>query len=160
MSDHNGFAKSSTAEVVAVCVSSGGVPKHPVAAADVLQCGLDGDGHSHKKHRRAHRAVSIQDMELLEDLMAEGYPVEPGVIGENVTVRGLNIQQLEPGDRLRFEDGPVLELTEPRKPCYVLNKIHPSIKDAVVGRCGFLASVVRTGRLFPAQRITVERNHH
>jgi magnesium transporter len=33
---------------------------------------------------------------------------------------------MSPGDRLRFEDGPILELTEMRKPCFVLDKIHPA----------------------------------
>lgn len=145
-------------EVVAVCVSPGGVPKLPVDEAEVCPEGLIGDGHAHEKHRRPHRAVSIQDVELLDELIAEGYFVAPGVIGENVTVRGLRVQALAPGDRLRFANGPVLELTEPRKPCYVLDKIDPALKAAVVGRCGFLARVVTSGRLAPGQRITVDRS--
>ena len=80
----------------------------------------------------------------------------PGIMGENLTARGLNVQQLAPGDRLCFQDGPVLELTEPRKPCFVLDAIHPALQQAVVGRCGFLARVERVGRLHSGQRITVE----
>jgi MOSC domain-containing protein YiiM len=143
-------------EVVAVCISSGGVPKRRVTSAQVTGDGLVGDGHAHQKHCRPHRAVSIQDLELLDELRAEGYPVGPGIMGENVTVRGLNVQQLAPGDRLRFENGPTVELTEPRKPCFVLDAIDPALQVAVVGRCGFLGSVVRTGRLFPGQHIVVE----
>lgn len=143
------------AEVVAVCLSPGGVPKRPVNDAQVGDEGLLGDGHNHEKHRRLHRAVSIQDAELLDELQAEGFPVAPGVIGENLTVRGLHVQQRAPGDRLHFEQGPVLELTEPRKPCYVLDAIHPAIQAAAVGRCGFMARVVQPGRTFPGQRIVV-----
>ena len=143
------------AEVVAVCVSGGGVPKTLVSAAEVSTNGLADDGHDHKKHNRPDRAVSIQDLELLKELQADGYPVGPGIMGENLTVRGLHVQRLAPGDRICFADGPVLELSEPRKPCFVLDKIHPALKDAVVGRCGFLASVVQTGRLFAGQRISV-----
>jgi len=144
------------ATVIAVCVSPGGVPKQTVSVAEVQADGLVGDGHSHEKHRRPHRAVCIQDMELLDQLRAEGYPVEPGTMGENLTVRGLNVQQMAPGDLLRLEDGPVLELTEARKPCYVLDAIHPTIQQAVVGRCGYFARVVTPGRVFPGQRITAQ----
>lgn len=150
-------ARSPFAEVVAVCISGGGVPKLPVERAEVCHEGLLGDGHDHEKHRRPHRAVSIQDLELLDELRAEGFPVGPGVMGENLTVRGLNVQALSPGDRLCLEDGPTLELSEPRKPCFVLDKIDPKLQSAVVGRCGYLARVLVPGRLVPGQRIAVIR---
>lgn len=144
------------AEVVAVCISDGGVPKQSVEGADLTVDGLLGDGQEHEKHRRPHRAVSIMDVELIEDLKEEGYPVEPGTIGENLTVRDLNVQSMSVGDRIRFENGPVIELAELRKPCFVLDKIHPKLKEVVVDRCGFLARVVETGHFAPGQRITVE----
>ncbi len=144
--------------VVATCISAGGVPKEPVDRVEVTFDGLVGDGHAHEKHRRADRAVSIQDLELIEQLAAEGYTLAPGVMGENITVRGIGVQRLAPGDRLRFEGGPVLELASMRKPCYVLDAIHPDLKDAVVGRCGFLCRVLETGVLSPGQRVIVERH--
>jgi len=147
----------SAPRLVAVCISTGGIPKIPVDAADVTVDGLVDDGHDHEKHCRPDRAVSIQDIELLDVLKTEGYDVAPGVIGENLTVRDLHVQQLAVGDRLRFENGPVIELTQPRKPCFVLDAVHPDLKDAVVGRCGFMAAVVETGQFAPGQRITVER---
>jgi len=148
-------AGETRAEVVAVCISPGGVPKLPVDKAEVTTDGLVGDDRDHEKHRRPDRAVSIQDIELLEDLQGEGYEVGPGVIGENLTVRNLHVQRLSVGDRLHFENGPVLELCEVRKPCFVLDKIHPKIKEVVVGRCGFLSRVVKTGEFFPGQHISV-----
>ncbi len=155
-----GTRQAQDAVVVAVCISTGGVPKRPVDGAEVTAAGLAGDGHDHEKHCRAHRAVSIQDLELLEQLETEGFSVGPGVIGENLTVRGLNVQRLAPGNRLHFQNGPVLELSEPRKPCYVLDQVHPAIRQAVVGRCGFLARVIESGRVFPGQRVSVEINGH
>jgi MOSC domain-containing protein YiiM len=144
---------SGCAEVVAVCISTGGVPKLPVAEAQVVADGLVGDGHNHEKHRRPHRAVTIQDIEILELLKAEGYPVGPGVLGENFTVRGLNVQQRCPGEVLCFENGPIIELTEVRRPCYVLDAIHPALQEAARHRCGYLGRVLREGRVFPGQRI-------
>jgi MOSC domain-containing protein YiiM len=148
---------ASTATIVAVSLSAGGIPKRNVEQAEITLAGLVGDGHAHEKHRRAQRAVSVQDVELFDQLVAEGYAVGPGIMGENLTLRGLNVQQLAAGDRLYLENGPVLELTEPRKPCYVLDAVHPQLKEAVVGRCGFLCRVVQSGTCRVGQRITVER---
>lgn len=147
-----------TGVVVAVCISPGGVPKRLVDQAVVRPEGLVGDGHDHEKHRRPDRAVSVQDLELIEELAAEGYSVGPGVMGENITVRGLNVQSLAVGDRLRFEGGPTLELALVRKPCYVLDAIHPDLKTAVVGRCGFLCRVAETGELRPGQNVAIQRH--
>jgi len=147
---------AAAAEVVAVCISPGGVPKKLVDSAVVNPDGLVGDRQDHETHRQMHRAVLIQDIELLDELKGEGYPVAPGVMGENVTVRNLNVQRLAPGCRLVFENGPILELSEPRTPCHVLRQIHDGLEEAVVGRGGFLARVEKTGRLHPGQRVTVE----
>lgn len=149
--------ETAVAEVVAVCTSPGGVPKLPLASAEVRTDGLVGDAHDHDKHRSPKRAVSIQDLEILEALNAEGFALEPGTIGENLTVRGLHVQALSVGDHLHFEEGPVLELSEPRKPCFVLDKIDPMLKEVIVGRCGFMARVVKEGELKPGQRVLVDR---
>lgn len=146
-----------SATVLAVNISRGGLPKKPVNTARVDLNGLCGDGHEHEKHCRPDRAVTIQDIELLDELRLEGFPLAPGLMGENLTVRGLGVQSLSPGDRLVFSGGPVLELTKIRKPCYVLDQIDPRLKETVVGRCGFLARVVQPGDLQPGQSITVER---
>ena len=146
------------ASVVAVCISDGGIPKTPQVAAAVNLEGLAGDAHAHEKHRRLDRAVTIQDAELLEELRTEGFALVPGAMGENLTVQGLHVQRMKPGDRLIFEDGPVLELSQVRKPCYVLDAIDPQLKELVVGRCGFLARVVKPGQLRPGQRIRIEGN--
>lgn len=143
------------AVVVAVNISAGGIPKHPVSHALLTFEGLQGDQHDHEKHRRLDRAVSVQDIELLDEIRAEGYVVSPGTMGENVTVRGLGVQRLSPGERLRFESGAILELTAVRKPCFVLDAIDPRLKEAVVGRCGFMARVIAPGELRPGQKITV-----
>lgn len=146
------------ATLVAVNISAGGIPKLPTPAARLNLGGIEGDLHEHEKHRRADRAVSIQDLELLDELREEGYAVGPGLMGENLTVRNLQVQSLTVGDRLQFDSGAVLELTSVRKPCFVLDSIDPKLKEAVVGRCGFMAKVIATGVLRPGQKITVQRS--
>ena len=141
--------------ITAVCVSPGGIPKLPVDSARVTVDGLEGDGRNHAKHAKPERAVSIQDEELLEELRVEGYAVGPGIVGENLTVRDLDVQRLQPGTRLELSGGVVLELVEPRKPCFVLDAIDPKLKEAVVSRCGFMARVATEGVVEPGETIRV-----
>jgi MOSC domain-containing protein YiiM len=145
--------------VIAVNISDGGIPKRNVGQAEVTADGLVGDGQAHAKHRRPHRAVTIMDIELIAQLAAEGYEVGPGTLGENLTVRDLHVQQLSVGDRLHFDQGPVLELAEVRRPCFVLDAVDPQLKDNVVGRCGYLCRVVQGGTFRVGQQISVTRGH-
>ncbi len=141
--------------IVAVCISPGGIPKTPVLKADLTSAGFVGDSHDHEKHIRPDRAVLIQDEERLEEFRREGFALEPGMLGENLTVRGLNVQGLPPGTKLRIENGPLLQLTESRKPCFVLDQIDPRLQSIVAGRCGYLARVLETGWASTEQRIGV-----
>jgi MOSC domain-containing protein YiiM len=143
------------ASVLAVCISSGGIPKTPVLQAELVAAGIVGDNHNHDKHIRPHRALLIQDVEILDKLKREGFSVGPGVLGENLTVRGLDVQGLSPGTRLRLHEGPLIELTEPRRPCYVLDQIDLRLQTAVAGRCGYLACVIEPGRVFEGQGIDI-----
>lgn len=143
-----------TPQVIAVCASGGGIPKIPLRRANVTTSGIEGDAHAHDKHNRPDRAISLFDLELLNDLVAEGFPLRPGSAGENLTVAGLHVQSLPRGTRLRI-GAVVLQLEEPRKPCYVLDAIDERLKDAIVGRCGYMASVIQPGVLCPAMEIEV-----
>jgi MOSC domain-containing protein YiiM len=133
------------AEVAAVRISSGGVPKRPVRQSRVICEGRPGDGHNHDRHRRPHRAVCIQDLGLLENPRAAGFAVGPGVVGENLMVRSPRVQKCAVDDLLHCDNGPAFELTEPQEPCHVLDTIRPAIRHVVVGRCGFMTSAIEGG---------------
>lgn len=143
--------------IVSVNISGGGIPKHAVDVATVTARGLDGDLHDHEKHNTPLQAVSILDLEDIEDLRHEGFAVAPGATGENMTVRGLDVDDLVLGDRLRLSGGVLLELTKRRKPCYVLDAIDPELKTVIVGRCGFYAKVLAEGEIRPGETIDVCR---
>jgi MOSC domain-containing protein YiiM len=97
----------------------------------------------------------LLDLEILQQLQAEGYRVEPGAIGENLTFVGVDVQSLPNGTRLAIGDEVLIRLEQPRKPCYVLDPIDPKLKDVVVGRCGFMASVERGGTIRPGMSVRV-----
>jgi MOSC domain-containing protein YiiM len=140
--------------VVAVCISPGGVPKRPLDTAEVTIEGIRGDLHAHAKHNRLDRALSLFDLEILQRLIQEGFPLEPGTIGENLTVEGLHVQELPAGTLLEIGDV-LVRLEEHRKPCYVLDAIDPRLKEVISGRCGYMASVVRGGVIHPGMTISI-----
>ncbi|MBI3837187.1 MAG: MOSC domain-containing protein [Planctomycetia bacterium] len=150
------------ARVIAVSASPGGVPKWPLKAACVTTAGLVGDGHAHQKHNRPDRALSLLDLEIIDQLRDEGFDLQPGTLGENLSVANLSVQQMPPGTLLSIGDV-VLKLEQPRKPCYVLDHIDPRLKDVLVGRCGYMASVVQGGMIRPGMEIVnitaIEQSH-
>ena len=87
--------------VLQVNISPGGVPKLPVERAWVGSAGLDGDAHHHHYvHGGPHRAVSLLGIEAIERVQADGHPIEPGAVGENLTTTGIELARLPIGTRL------------------------------------------------------------
>ena len=139
-----------------MCGSTGGIPKKPLPYCWANSAGLDGDAHNHAKHGRPDRAIRIFDLESLQELRAEGFDLRPGSAGENLTVVGLHVQNMRPGTLLRIGNV-LLRLETPRKPCYVLDAIDERLKDAIVGRCGFMASVLEEGLVSAGMMIAVNQ---
>ena len=131
-----------------------GIPKLPQTQISLVEdFGVDGDRHAGSRTRQ----VSLMEQEVLDALAAEEMPVGPGILGENLTVRGLRFSQLRPGDRLRAGPDAVLEVSEPRTPCKTLTPVDPRLPDAIQGRAGLLCRVIRGGILHPGDRIVCEQ---
>lgn len=140
--------------VVAVCLGSGGIPKHAVESAVVQELGLVGDGHRFKFHGGAHRAVCLFAVEDYATLRADGVACdEPGTFGENVLTEGLDYAQLRPGDELAIGDELVIAIHDVREPCGTLRKLDKRFPDLMLGRSGFVCSVVRGGTVRAGMRI-------
>jgi MOSC domain-containing protein YiiM/GNAT superfamily N-acetyltransferase len=122
--------------VLHVNVSPGGVPKLPVDQAWIGAQGLDGDAHRHRYvHGGPHRAVSLLAIEAIERVQADGHPIEPGSVGENLTTTGIELSRLPIGTRLRIGDRVVLELSGAAGPC---NVIEGAFRDGKSGRISIL----------------------
>jgi MOSC domain-containing protein YiiM/GNAT superfamily N-acetyltransferase len=107
--------------VLQVNVSPGGVPKLPVERAWVGELGLAGDRHHHDTvHGGPHRAVALLAIEAIERVQADGHPIEPGSVGENLTTIGIELATLAPGTRLAIGSELVLEIASPANPCDVI----------------------------------------
>ncbi|MDB4886051.1 MAG: uncharacterized protein JWN79_1489 [Gemmatimonadetes bacterium] len=92
-----------TGRVAGLHRSDGGVPKLPVDRATVLATGMAGDRQANRRfHGGPMRALCVYSGELLDALAAEGHPVAPGLLGENVLLTGLDWSAVRPGVRLRI----------------------------------------------------------
>ena len=142
-------------QVVSVNTSEGGIPKPPRESAFVSTAGLDGDGHDHESHRSPLQAVSMIDGEILDSLRDEGFDLAPGDLGENLTLRGVRIQECALGDRVRFSSGLELEITKVRTPCYVLDSISTEFKRILWNRCGMYGRVFNEATISPGDSVEV-----
>jgi MOSC domain-containing protein YiiM len=115
------------ASVGSINVSDGGVPKLPRRTAMIRTSGVEGDRQRDLRfHGGPDRAVSLYSLDLVDALRAEGHPIVPGSIGENLTFSGVHWSDVVPGARLQV--GQVeLEVVKYAHPC---QKIVASFRDA------------------------------
>jgi hypothetical protein len=131
--------------VVAVSTS----PRHrfskvPVEVVDLVAGhGIAGDAHAgptvqHLSRKRWRpdlpnlRQVHLLHSELLDALRDQGFAVEPGDVGENITTRGLDLLGLPTGTRLHLGGSAVVELTGLRNPCVQLDRFSDGLMKAVL----------------------------
>ena len=149
------------ARIVQVNVSNGGVPKLPVDEAHVGRLGLDGDAVNHPKiHGGPERAVCLFPMELIEALRAEGHPISPGDVGENLTVAGLDWAALD-AEAVLDVGAARLQLTTRVEPCKTIAGAFADgqfkrIKPArVPDQTRWYARVLREGTVRPGDPVEV-----
>jgi MOSC domain-containing protein YiiM len=112
-------------------VSAGGVPKLPVAEARLTRLGVEGDRQRNRRfHGGPQRAVCLYSLDRIQDLIAEGHPIAPGTVGENITVEGLDWATVVPGVSLVVGEAE-LQVTSYATPCKTIRK---SFKDGDIER--------------------------
>lgn len=135
----------------------------------VARGGIVGDRWRHSQiHGGPRKAILLIAAEGIEELAAQGFPVYPGALGENITTRGLDRRSLRPGQRYRAGEV-VIELSGIRVPCRTLNVYGKGIQAAMYdaqtragdpaslrwGLSGFYASVVRAGVIHAGDAISL-----
>lgn len=126
-------------------------PLHSVAelAADH---GIVGD---HRAGARTDRALNIVDERHIEALAAAGYDVRPGSLGENLVVRGLDLDGLPLGTRLRLGETAVARIESARHGCANLKYIHADFPEAAAGRIGHMCAVDKGGEVRVGDAVVV-----
>jgi MOSC domain-containing protein YiiM len=133
-----------------------GIPKRPVSELTITPAGVEGDFNrwrTEKANGDPDQAVLLLSQEILAGLRREGWPVQPGELGENLTLADLPLDALRPGARVRA-DGVELEVTKPCDPCrilftlpYVGVKRGPEFLRVMLGRRGWYARVLQGGTI-------------
>lgn len=120
----------------------------------VTPLGIEGDKHRNMQvHGGPNKAVLMIAAEQIDGLVAKGFAVYPGALGENLTVTGLDPREWHAGQRFRIGDEVVVELTRLREPCINLHVYGRPIvtelldKDNKPG--GFYARVITPGMIGP-----------
>jgi MOSC domain-containing protein YiiM len=150
-----------TGRVVSIHRSNGGVPKLAIADARISVAGVEGDRQRNLKyHGGPDRALCLYSLDLIEALRAEGHPVEPGSMGENIVVAGIDWRHMVPGLGLGL--GVVeIELTSFAHPC---RNIRGSFLGGRIGRVSsethpgwsrVYARVLKVGQLAPGDPVVV-----
>jgi len=141
----------------------------------VTGLGVEGDAHAgstvqHRSRVRRDpgqpnlRQVHLLHAELFDELMAAGFAVWPGELGENVTTRGVDLLALPTGTRLRLGGHAVVELTGLRNPCSQIDRFQAGLMAAVLDRdaqgalvrkSGVMAVVLEGGEVRPGDAVAV-----
>lgn len=159
-----------TGHIAQINISRGGVPKRPIPEGVITPLGLEGDSCAHPQiHGGPNQAILLLAAETIDELIAAGYPLYYGALGENLTTRGLDRKQLRIGQTLRAGTA-LLEITKLRAPCSTLDVYGPAIQQELYdkkvkagdhtsprwGKGGFYARVLEPGRVRESDPIVVE----
>lgn len=150
----------------------------PTVAVIRLRAGLGVEGDAHfgatvqhlSRVRRDPTAANLRQVhlvhcELIDELVAAGYGVGPGDMGENVTTRGLDLLGLPTGALLRLGADAVVEVTGLRNPCLQLDRFQDGLQRAVLDRApdgsvirkaGAMGVVLRDGQVRAGDAIALE----
>jgi len=145
-------------KVVAVCCNpEPGLPKPVVDAVHLIEnWGIEGDYHAGSLVRHRYlankdpnrpnlRQALLVDAAVFAELAERDIHIGPGMMGENITLEGIDVMQLSDGTQLT-NGSAVVEVIERRNPCLQLNGIDPRLLKAVVkkqpGKTIFLAGMM------------------
>ena len=138
--------------------------------------GVEGDAHAgttvqhlsrvaRDPHQPNLRQVHLVHSELFDEVRRNGYDVEPGQLGENITTAGLDLLALPTGTVLHIGESASIRLTGLRNPCEQINGLAPRLMKemvfrlpdgTVVRKAGVMSVVLTGGIVRPGDAVRVE----
>ena len=123
-------------------------PMEELSEARVVeQVGFDGCAHA--RPGGGGRQVLLVDVESLRTLN-----LAPGIIRENITTEGIDVNALKVGERLRTGEVE-LEVSAVCEPCELMEEIRAGLMEELRGRRGMLCRVLRGGAIKVGDGIAV-----
>jgi len=100
--------------------------------------------HARKGGRRQLLLVDKETLDAME--------LQPGIIRENITTVGLDVNGLKPGEQLRV-GAALVEVSMAATPCGRMDKIRKGLRRELCGRRGVLCRVISGGAIRPGDPI-------
>jgi MOSC domain-containing protein YiiM len=91
--------------------------------------------------RASNRQLLLIDVETLDE-----FGIAPGRAKENITIRGIKLDELSMGQRIRAGEA-LLEITKECEPCHQMDVIRQGLQEALRGRRGILCRVIESGQI-------------
>jgi MOSC domain-containing protein YiiM len=162
--------------------STHGFSKQPQPSITLIANeGVEGDAHrgrtvQHLYHQRRNPSapnlcqVHLFAAEMLDELAAQGFPLSPGDLGENLLTLGIDLLHLPLGTHLTIGpdplSAPILEVTGLRTPCIQIETFRPGLQELLYGepapgtdkkslRAGIMTIVLRAGTIHPNDPIHI-----
>jgi len=113
--------------------------------------GIDGDrkaGHHPKRH------LNIMSHDVVSRLTVDGIAVQPGQLGEQIIVAGIDLAALPTGTRLHLGESALIEITTARTGCSRYGQVEADAEDEMP--LGIMARVLESGTLGVGDAVTVE----
>lgn len=107
-------------------------------AVVVTELGLEGCAHARPAGKRQ---ILLIDEETLRE-----FQLRPGIVRENMTTEGLDVNGLAVGQKLRMGEVE-LQVALVCDPCEQIEALRPGLGAAMQGKRGMLCRVTRGGRL-------------
>lgn len=144
-----------------------GLPKRAAPELTITPEGVQGDFNrwrSEEANGDPDQAVLLLSEEILSALRTEGWPVQAGELGENLTLADLPPDAFQPGARMRVGEVE-LEVSKPCDPCTVLFTLPyvgaergPAFLRTLKERRGWFARVVQGGTVRPGSPVQMTRS--
>ena len=131
-----------------------GLPKVAIDSAQIFFQGVEGDYNRfrvNKKNNDPDMAIMLISMDILKDLNNEGWPVNAGDLGENLTLDNIDYGEITPGQRYKIGEAEI-EISIICDPCSNLTVLPYVGKDKIstfiktlMKRRGWYARVIKEG---------------
>jgi MOSC domain-containing protein YiiM len=116
----------------------------PVSEANLIEgYGIEGD----RKGGSPKRNLNVMDDITQAELESDGYPVGPGVLGENLILNGIDLRTLAVGTCLQLGSEAIIQLGKPRVPCEQLTPLDGRMPESVHERVGTMCRVIKSGHI-------------
>jgi len=125
-----------------------GSPSDPVQEATAISgLGLEGDRSAYEGNLRQ---VLFVDKEVLDEA-----GLLPGQVKENITVTGVNVAAVKPGQVFTIGDSITLEAVGDCEACGKMDAIRLGLMDQLQGKRGMLAKVINGGSIKVGDSVSV-----